>query len=75
MAGLCSYRLVGTFPLVKHSFDLKEIILLAANKVFRYNQLRGGQFESMEAYLSGKDTLVSIKIGGRKPVCYSGAQK
>jgi superfamily II DNA helicase RecQ len=32
--------------------------------------LRKGQFEAVKSYLSGKDTLVSIKTGGGKTFCY-----
>ncbi|CAB4441893.1 unnamed protein product [Rhizophagus irregularis] len=84
VAGLCSlcsfYVLIGWWERLlnknyipvgeQHSFNLKEIILLAAKQVFGYNQLREGQLESIEAYLSGKDTLVSIKTGGGKTFCY-----
>ena len=50
--------------------NLKETILVAAKQVFGYDQLREGQFESIESYLNGKDTLVSIKTGGGKTFCY-----
>ena len=50
--------------------DLEEIILLASKQVFGYNQLREGQLEAAKIYLSGKDTLVSIKTGGGKTFCY-----
>ena len=32
--------------------------------------MRKGQFEAVKSYLSGKDTLVSIKTGGGKTFCY-----
>jgi ATP-dependent helicase YprA (DUF1998 family) len=54
----------------RNVLDLKETILLASEKVFGYDQLREGQLEAAEAYLSGKDTLVSIKTGGGKTFCY-----
>ncbi|RGB30919.1 hypothetical protein C1646_764739 [Rhizophagus diaphanus] len=57
-------------PDKKHSFNLKEIILLVAKQVFGYNQLRKEQLKSIEVYLSGKNTLVSIKTGGGKTFCY-----
>ncbi len=83
-AGLCSlcsfYSLMGWgkcllnksyVPSSKQNpLDLKETILLASKQVFGYDQLREGQLEAVEAYLNGKDTLVSIKTGGGKTFCY-----
>ena len=54
----------------KHILDSKKLIILVAKQIFEYNQLREGQFEAVESYLSGKDTLVSIKTGGGKTFCY-----
>ena len=54
----------------KHILDLKELIILVAKQIFRYNQLREGQLETIETYLDNKDTLVSIKTGGGKTFCY-----
>ena len=51
--------------------DSKERIILAAQKIFGYNQLREGQLEAVESYLSGKDTLISLKTGGGKTFCYA----
>ena len=79
--GLCNlclfYTLIGweecllnknyVFSSKKNELDLKKTILLASKQIFGYNQLREGQFEAVESYLSGKDTLVSIKTGGGKP--------
>ncbi len=84
VAGLCSlcsfYILAGWWERllnknyipsgVKHFLDLKELITLVAKQIFGYNQLREGQLEAIEAYLGGKDTLVSIKTGGGKTFCY-----
>jgi len=58
------------FSSKKNELDLKKTILLASKQIFGYNQLREGQFEAVESYLSGKDTLVSIKTGGGKTFCY-----
>ena len=54
----------------KHFLELKKLIILAVKQIFGYDQLREGQLEAIEAYLSGKDTLVSIKTGGGKTLCY-----
>jgi len=54
----------------RKSFNLKERVLLATKHIFGYNQLREGQLEAVEAYLSGKDTLLLIKTGGGKTFCY-----
>ncbi len=84
VAGLCSlcsfYILAGWWERllnknyipssVKHFLDLKELITLVAKQIFGYNQLREGQLEAIEAYLGGKDTLVSIKTRGGKTFCY-----
>ena len=51
----------------KHFLELKKLIILAVKQIFGYDQLQEGQLEAIEAYLSGKDTLVSIKTGGGKP--------
>ncbi|CAG8627424.1 10800_t:CDS:2 [Funneliformis mosseae] len=51
--------------------DLKEMVTLAAQMIFGYDQLREGQLEAVESYLSGKDTLVSLKTGGGKTFCYA----
>jgi superfamily II DNA helicase RecQ len=54
----------------RNSFNLKERILLAAKHIFGYDQLREGQLEAVETYLSGKDVLLSVKTGGGKTFCY-----
>ncbi|CAG8660723.1 18191_t:CDS:10 [Rhizophagus irregularis] len=54
----------------KNILDLKELIKLATKKIFGFDHLREGQLEAIEAYLNGKDTLVSIKTGGGKTLCY-----
>ena len=51
--------------------DLKEMVTLAAQMIFGYDQLREGQLEAVESYLSGKDTLVSLKTEGGKTFCYA----
>jgi superfamily II DNA or RNA helicase len=51
--------------------DLKEMVTLAAPMIFGYDQLREGQLEAVESYLSDKDTLVSLKTGGGKTFCYA----
>ena len=84
MAGLYTlclfYTLIGwkkhllnknyIFSSKQNELNLKEIILLALKQIFGYNQLREGQLEAVEAYLNGKDTLVSIKTGEGKIFCY-----
>lgn len=55
----------------KNTLHLKEMVISAAQIVFGYNQLREGQLEAIESYLSGKDTLVSLKTGGGKTFCYT----
>lgn len=54
----------------KNILDIRELITLAVKKIFGYNYLREGQLEAIETYLNGKDTLVSIKTGGGKTLCY-----
>ncbi|CAI2192678.1 19563_t:CDS:2, partial [Funneliformis geosporum] len=54
----------------RNFLDLKGIILLASKQIFGFDQLQEGQLETVETYLSGKDTLVLIKTGGGKTFCY-----
>lgn len=84
VSGLCSlcsfYVLAGWWERLlnknytpsgeKNILELKELIKLAVKKVFGYDHLREGQLEAIESYLNGKDTLVSIKTGGGKTLCY-----
>ncbi|CAG8679885.1 3713_t:CDS:2 [Funneliformis caledonium] len=60
-----------TYVNKKKCLDLKEKVNLAAQIIFGYDQLREGQLEAVESYLSGKDTLVSLKTEGEKPFCYA----
>ncbi|UZN99576.1 uncharacterized protein OCT59_000843 [Rhizophagus irregularis] len=84
VSGLCSlcsfYVLAGWWERLlnknytpsgeKNILELKELIKLAVKKVFGYDHLREGQLEAIESYLNGKDTLVSIKTGRGKTLCY-----
>ncbi|CAG8575426.1 17016_t:CDS:2 [Funneliformis caledonium] len=47
------------------------MVTLAAQMIFGYNQLREGQLEAVESYLSSKDTLVSLKTEEGKTFYYA----
>ena len=51
--------------------ELETLILLAAIKIFGFNEFRDGQMEAIIAYLNGKDIFVSMKTGGGKTLCYA----
>ena len=50
---------------------IEKLIPLAAKKIFGFENFREGQVDTIMAYLSGKDTFVSLKTGGGKTLCYA----
>src|SRR6185436_19675426 len=44
--------------------EIESLILLAATKIFGFEEFRNGQKNAIISYLNGKDTFVSIKTGG-----------
>ncbi|CAB4494122.1 unnamed protein product [Rhizophagus irregularis] len=50
---------------------IDKLIPLAAKKIFGFENFREGQVDAIMAYLSGKDTFVSLKTGGGKTLCYA----
>ena len=83
MCGLCSFyidaglweRIINDKYIPKgqqtESPKIETLILLAARKIFGFDNFREGQMEAIISYLGGKDTFVSMKTGGSKTLCYA----
>lgn len=50
---------------------IDKLILLAAKKIFGFENFWEGQVDAIIAYLSGKDMFVFLKTGGGKTLCYA----
>ncbi|RHZ48037.1 hypothetical protein Glove_562g38 [Diversispora epigaea] len=51
--------------------EIESLILLAATKIFGFEEFRDGQKEAIISYLDGRDIFVSMKTGGGKTLCYA----
>jgi len=83
LCGICSFyvdvglweRIINDKYIPKgqppESLNIENLVLLAMKKIFGFDKFREGQMEAIIAYLSGKDTFVSMKTGGGKTLCYA----